>query len=167
MLHTDNKQQIRKRKRKRFHHLHHHCPMWQNHNCHCIPARIPLHLPLTVGLIHLQACRVIFSFPWWCCDTITTLCQCLFAATAELGLEVSQALVTLVSVFGYGRLSLLFGLASFTSLRVSDLWDSLCLLEGDRTIKEEVRRRKMRKFADNQTDRQANKHRTFQTLRPL
>ena len=27
------------------------------------------------------------------------------AATAELGLEVSQALVTLVSVFGYGRLS--------------------------------------------------------------
>ena len=31
----------------------------------------------------------------------------------------------------------------------------------DRTIKEEVRRRKMRKFADNQTDRQANKHRTF------
>jgi len=89
------------------------------------------------------------------------------AATAELGLEVSQALVTLVSVFGYGSLSLLFGLASFTSLRVSDLWDSLCLLEGDRTIKEEVRRRKMRKFADNQTDRQANKHRTFQTLRPL
>ena len=43
------------------------------------------------------------------------------AATAELGLEVSQALVTLVSVFGYGSLSLLFGLASFTSLRVSDL----------------------------------------------
>ena len=38
---------------------------------------------------------------------------------------------------------------------------------GDSTIKEEVRRRKMRKFADNQTDRQANKHRTFQTLRPL
>ena len=38
---------------------------------------------------------------------------------------------------------------------------------GDSTIKEKVRRRKMRKFADNQTDRQANKHRTFQTLRPL
>jgi len=43
------------------------------------------------------------------------------AATAELGLEVSEALVTLVSVFGYGSLSLLFGLASLTSLRVSDL----------------------------------------------
>ena len=52
------------------------------------------------------------------------------AATAELGLEVSEALVTLVSVFGYGSLSLLFGLASFTSLRVSDF-----------------RRRKIRKFA--------------------
>ena len=35
--------------------------------------------------------------------------------------DKAEALVTLVSVFGYGSLSLLFGLASFTSLRVSDL----------------------------------------------
>ena len=38
---------------------------------------------------------------------------------------------------------------------------------GDSTTERRMRRRKMRKFADNQTDRQANKHRTFQTLRPL
>ena len=38
---------------------------------------------------------------------------------------------------------------------------------GDGTTERRMRRRKMRKFADNQTDRQANKHRTFQTLRPL
>ena len=82
------------------------------------------------------------------------------AATAELGLEVSQALVTLVSVFGYGSLSLLFGLASFTSLRVSDLWDSLCLLEGDRTIKEEVRRRKIRKFASRHTSKEQSDNQT-------
>ena len=38
---------------------------------------------------------------------------------------------------------------------------------GDRTIKEEVRRRKIRKFAYNQTkNNQAIKH-TVQTLRPL
>ena len=39
---------------------------------------------------------------------------------------------------------------------------------GDRTIKEEVRRRKKRKFADKQTDKeQSDNQRTFQTLRPL
>ena len=40
-------------------------------------------------------------------------------------------------------------------------------LFGDRAIKDEVRRRKIRKFANKQTDRQGTIKQTVQTLRPL